>query len=167
MSKAFSNSHNATVRRLSAGVADYSERMDTHYANAKRLLDGATVRTGDEVTTHWESPQALREWAHENELAEASFQAMLDCGAMQNRALWSAYRRTCWLRVREVIARVPDISVFANTLRQVSTQLIALARSVSPPGLMTAPNILATCHASNAPGLTPNAMNYWQVPARE
>jgi hypothetical protein len=165
MKRRFSNNHNATVRRLSAGVADYSERMNNHHATAKQKHDDATVRTGNEVATHWESPRALREWAHENELAEASFQAMLDCGAMLTLAQWSAYRHACYCKARASVARVPVI--VAHSLRQVSTQLTALARSVSPPGLMTAPNVLATCQASNAPGLTPNAMNYWQVPARE
>ena len=166
MSKAFPNSHNATVRRLGAGVADYSERGNTHQATAKQLQDNATVRTDNEVMTRWESPQALREWSHENELAQASFDAMLDCGAMQNRALWSAYRHACYCKAREVVARVPVI--IANTLRQVSALFTIVADAMSsPPGLITAPNVLATCQASNAPGLTPTAMNYWQVPPRE
>lgn len=165
MKQAFSNNHNATVRRLGAGVADYLERGNTHQATAKQLQDNATVRTGNEVVTHWGSPQALSAWSHEDELARTSFDLMLDCGAMQNRALWSAYRHACYCKAREVVSRVPVI--VAQSVREVSTQLTALAHSVSPPGLMTAPNVLATCQASNAPGLTPTAMNYWQVPPRE
>jgi len=146
MSKAFSNNHNATVRRLSAGIADYSERR---LAIQEKPVQGVV---------HYESLQALRESAGKLELAEAYWQAELDCGAMRTRAMWSAYRHNCYCKAREVVARVPVI--VAHSLRQVSAQLIALARSVSPPGLMTAPNILATCHASNAPGLPRIAMTY-------
>ena len=146
MSKAFSNNHNATVRRLSAGIADYSERRLAIQEKPKQGL------------VHYESLQALRESAGKLELVEAYWQAEMDCGAMQTRAMWSAYRHACYCKARASVARVPVI--VAHSLRQVSTQLTALARSVSPPGLMTAPNILATCQASNAPGLPRIAMTY-------
>ena len=158
MSKAFSNNHNATVRRLSAGIDDYSERMNIHQETAKQLQLQATSNADEPGVTCWESPQQLRECVHEQDLAQASLQAMFDCGAMRTLAMMSAYRHACWCKAREVVARVPVI--IAHSLRQVSTQLTALARSVSPPGLMTAPNILATCHASNAPGLPRIAMTY-------
>jgi hypothetical protein len=54
------------------------------------------------------------------------------------------------------------------TLAQVSALFhSAKKRNHEPPAPLERSNILATCHASNAPGLIPNAMNYWQVPARE
>lgn len=165
MSKAFPSRHNFIVRIATAGMDDYCKRGNSYQANARELHDKATVRTGNEIVTHWGSPQALSEWSHEEQLAKASYDAMMDCGAMLNHAQWSAYRHNCYCKARASVARVPMI--VAESLREVSTQLTALARSISPPGLMTAPNILATCQASNAPGLTPNAMNYWQVPARE
>ena len=166
MSKAFPSSHNFIARLATAGMDDYCKRGNTHQATAKQKHDDATVRTGNEVVTHWGSPQALSEWSHEDELARTSFDLMLDCGAMLNRAQWSAYRHDCYCKAREVVARVPVI--VANTLRQVSALFTIVADAMSsPPGQLTAPNVLATCQASNAPGLTPTAMNYWQVPPRE
>ena len=158
MSKAFPNSFSATIEQLTAGMDDYLERMNTHQKTADQLQLQATSDADEPGVTCWQSTQQLRECVHEQDLAEASLQAMFDCGAKRNKAQWSAYRHACYCKAREVVARVPVI--IAHSLRQVSTQLIALARSVSPPGLMTAPNVLATCHASNAPGLPRIAMTY-------
>jgi len=53
------------------------------------------------------------------------------------------------------------------TLAQVAQLFAPVARSTSaPPGQSCALNVLATCHASNAPGLSPTAMTL-QVPTRE
>ena len=64
------NNYEATANRLQAGSNDYLDRMNEYNARAKQLENDATVRTDNEVMTCWESPQALRNWAHENELAE-------------------------------------------------------------------------------------------------
>lgn len=140
---------------------DDMERGTAHHTNAKQARDIATVRTDNAVTMQWNSPQALRECSQEQELGDQCFQAMMVHGAVVNRANWSAYRHTCWVKARAVVVRVPVL--IAQSLREVFAQLIALG-SHAPPGLITAPNVLATCHASNAPGLFPIAMNYWQVP---
>lgn len=49
------------------------------------------------------------------------------------------------------------------TARYVNTKQV----QHDPPGLCSCSNVLATCHASNAPGLSPTAMTYWQVRLRE
>lgn len=91
------------------------------------------------------------------------------------RAGWAEHDNYChWsvmaMRLEETErAHISLLSYRADflTLRQVSAQFhSAKKRNHEPPAPLVR-SILATCHASNAPGLTPNAMNYWQVPARE
>jgi len=91
------------------------------------------------------------------------------------RAGWALHDDYChWsvqaMRLEETErAHISLLSYRADflTLRQVSAQFhSAKKRNHEAPAPLVR-SILATCHASNAPGLTPNAMNYWQVPARE
>lgn len=91
------------------------------------------------------------------------------------RAGWALHDDYCALTVQAMQlketerAHISLLSYRADflTLRQVSAQFhSAKKRNHEPPAPLVR-SILATCHASNAPGLTPNAMNYWQVPARE
>jgi hypothetical protein len=158
MSKAFVSSHTATERHYGAGIADYSRRMDSYQQNADQMLQ---MQQSDEPgVTHWESPQALRMWAHEQELAQECMQAMFDCGAIRTRALMRQYAHNCYCKARASVARVPKL--IALTLAQVADSFTALSLSHSsaPPGVKTAPNVLATCQASNAPGLSVIAMTY-------
>ena len=91
------------------------------------------------------------------------------------RAGWAEHDNYCELSVHAMRleeterAHISLLSYCADflTLRQVSAQFhCAKKRKHEAPAPLVR-SILATCHASNAPGLTPNAMNYWQVPARE
>ena len=91
------------------------------------------------------------------------------------RAGWALHDDYChWsvqaMRLEETErAHISLLSYRADflTLRDISAQFhSAKKRNHEPPAPLVR-SILATCHASNAPGLTPNAMNYWQVPARE
>ena len=65
--------------------------------------------------------------------------------------------------LRNVVARCVRV---VQTLRQLSASFDLVATS-APPGQLFAPCVLATCCASNAPGLSPIAMNYWQVRLKE
>ena len=163
------NNYDATAKRLQAGSADYLERMNAHHANAKQLNDDATVRTDNEVMTCWKSPQALRNWAHENDLADIAFQSFQDCMHMANKARWKAYQHSCYVKAcaltfsdKKLDWRMP-MSLAEVTARYAN----AKRKQHDPPGLCLSSNVLATCHASNAPGLSPTAMTYWQVPPRE
>lgn len=162
MSSAFPTSHTATERRYGAGIADYSRRMDLHQQTADKLQMQAKENAGEPGLTRWESPQQLRTWAHEQELAQECLQAMFTCGAIRTRALLRQYAHNCYCKARAKVARVPEL--VALTLAQVADSFTALSltHSSAPPGLHTAPPVLATCHASNAPGLSPVA-RHWQV----
>jgi hypothetical protein len=158
MSKAFPTSHIATERHYGAGIADYSRRMTLHQQNSDQMLQ--KQQSDEPGVTHWESHQALRMWAHEQELAQECMRAMFDCGAIRTRALMRQYAHNCYCKVRASVARVPEL--IALTLAQVADSFTALSllHSSAPPGVKTAPNVLATCHASNAPGLSAIAMTY-------
>jgi hypothetical protein len=141
--------------------------MMEHHATADTMSKEREQITPEGVSTHWESPQALRTWAHETDLAEKSFSDMQSCFALRNRALMKAYAHHAYCVARSVISRsFETVQLSLAQVAQVFTLALSPA-SHAPPGQLSARCVLATCHASNAPGLTPNAMNYWQVPSRE
>ena len=150
------NNYEATANRLQAGSNDYLDRMNEYNARAKQLENDATVRTDNEVMTCWESPQALRNWAHENELAEIAFQSFMACTYMANKARMKAYQHGCYVKAcaltlsdKKLDWRMP------MTLAEVNARYVNTKRKQhDPPGLCLCSNVLATCHASNAPGLS-------------
>jgi hypothetical protein len=153
------NNYEATANRLQAGSNDYLDRMNEYNARAKQLENDATVRTDNEVMTCWESPQALRNWAHENELAEIAFQSFQDCMHMANKARWKAYQHSCYVKACALtLSDMKTASPVAMTLAEVNARYLNTKRKQhDPPGLCLCSNVLATCHASNAPGLFPIA----------
>jgi hypothetical protein len=160
MSRQFPARYEVTATHMGAGIADYSQRMELHQATANELR--AQAQTDEAGVTCWASPQQLRIVAHEQQLAQECMQAMFDCGAIRSRALMRQYAHNCWCKVRGSVARVP--ALIALTLAQVADSFTALSLpSSAPPGKSFSLNVLATCHASNAPGLSPIAMNYWQA----
>ena len=77
---------------------------------------------------------------------------------------WAKQRRAheAYCKVRSLSLRI--IETVQSSLAQVA-QVFTVALSPAshtPPGHLYALNVLATCHASNAPGLSPVARN-WQV----
>lgn len=162
------NNYETTANRLQAGSADYLDRMNEYNARAKQLNDDATVRTDNEVMTCWKSPQALRNWAHENDLAEMAFQSFQDCMHMANKARWKAYQHSCYVKACALtLSDMKTAPPVAMSLAEVNARYLEKQKQHDPPGLCSCSNILATCHASNAPGLSPIAMTYWQVRLRE
>jgi hypothetical protein len=150
------NNYEATANRLQAGSDDYIKRMDWHNATAKQLHDDATVRTDNEVMTHWESPQALRNWAHENELAEIAFQRFMACTYMANKARMKAYQHSCYVKACALtLSDIKPARHIPMSLAEVDARYFNTKRKQhNAPGLCPCSNVLATCHASNAPGLS-------------
>lgn len=140
------------------------ELMTTHLEQATRLHEQATVRVPGELSymTHWESPEALRTWANEQHQADLHQQAMHHSAGVRVRALMRSYAHACLCRVRttaQTVARsVPQ------SLAQVSAGFrpAGYALRHAPP-LVPVPDVLSTCHASNAPGLTGVATRHWQA----
>lgn len=152
MSGVFSCPADITARYLDSAVTDYLSRMNTHHENQRALADRATVTTETGPVTCWQSAGELRLWAHENELAELAQQSMYECARYRSRAMFRAYAHSCLCRVRVVrprpvvftLAQVAHL--FAGTDRERATS--------APPGQLRTRTVLATCHASNAPGLS-------------
>ena len=149
------NNYEATANKLQAGSNDYLMRMNEYNARAKELESAATVRTDNEVMTCWKSPQALRNWSHETELAEIAFQSFQDCIHMANKARWKAYQHSCYVKACALtLSDIKTALPVAMTLAEVNARYLNTKRKQhDPPGLCSCSNILATCHASNAPGL--------------
>lgn len=162
MSRLFPSSPEVVARHFSARVTDLGNRMTEHHANADTMRKEREQITPEGVSTNWESPQALRTWSHETQLAEKSFSEMQLALALRNRSLMKAYAHHAYCVVRTVALRTFEtLQLSLAQVAQVFTVALSPA-SHAPPGHLYALNVLATCHASNAPGLSPVARN-WQV----
>jgi hypothetical protein len=148
---------------MSAGIDNYVQRQERHTQNAKDMQPARN----DEGLTVWESPQQLRMVAHEHELADECMHAMFQCVSIRNNAMKKARADRLYVLQRLAHLHAHTVQLLSLTLRQVCAMFTTVARFTSaPPGHRSALNVLATCHASNAPGLSPTAMTL-QVPTRE
>jgi hypothetical protein len=155
--------HEVTVRHMTAGIDDYVQRQERHTQNANAMQPARN----DDGLTVWESPQQLRTIMHEHELADECMQAMFQCASIRNNAMRKARAHRLYVLQRLAHLHADTVQLLSLTLRQVCAMFATVARSTSaPPGHRSALNVLATCHASNAPGLSPTAMTL-QVPTRE
>lgn len=159
MSRPFPSSPEVVARHLSARVSVLGNNMTEHHANADTMSKEREQITPEGVTVAWESPQALRTWAHETELAEKSFSEMQSLFALRNRALMRAYAHHAYCVARSLsLHMIETLQVSLAQVAQVFTVALSPA-SHAPPGQLFARSVLATCHASNAPGLSPIARN--------
>ena len=161
MSRPCPSSFEVVARHFSAGVSANERDMNTHQETALAIHEEHTERIPGELSyrTVWGTPQALRTWSQEQQLAEQSFRAMQLSLALRNRALMKAYAHHAYCVVRSVISR--SFETLQLSLAQVA-QVFTVAHSPAshaPPGQLSARSVLATCHASNAPGLSPVARN--------
>lgn len=155
--------YDVAVRYMSAGIDDYVQRIEHHNNTAKSLQP---VPNSDGVVVY-ESPQQLRMIAHEHELADECLQAMFTCSAIRSIAQRKALAHHCYVLARVVDRAALLVRSVSLSLREVCAMFTTRARSTSaPPGQLHALNVLATCHASNAPGLSLVAMSM-QVTLRE
>jgi hypothetical protein len=162
MSRLFPSSPEVVARHLSDRVSALGNRMTEHHTTADTMRKEREQVTPEGVSVVWENPQALRTACHESELAEQTFRDMQSCLALRNRALMKAYAHHAYCVVRSVISRSFD-SVQLSLAQVAQVFAVALSpASHAPPGQLCARSVLATCHASNAPGLSPVARN-WQV----
>jgi hypothetical protein len=159
MSRPFPSSSEVVARHFSAGVSALGNRMTEHHTTADTMRKEREQITPEGVSVVWESPQALRTACHESELAEKSFSEMQLFIARRNRALMKAYAHHAYCVARSVSLRV--IEVVQLSLAQVAQVFAGVLSPTShaPPGQLSARSVLATCHASNAPGLSPVARN--------
>jgi hypothetical protein len=136
---------------MSAGIDNYVQRQERHTQNAK---DMQPARNDDGLTV-WESPQQLRMVAHEHELADECMHAMFQCVSIRNNAMKKARADRLYVLQRLAHLHAHTVQLLSLTLRQVCAMFTTVARLTSaPPGQRSALNVLATCHASNAPGLS-------------
>jgi len=156
MSAAFQSPFTVQAQHARVGADDYLSRMNAHYERATELQQARTVGTMGNTHTKWESPQALRQFGHEFELAQECQQAMFECSRMAQRAQMRHYQHACYCTVRKQKTDMAITKAFSVSLslRALSSLLCSAKRSAhSPPLREIKPPVLSTCHASNAPGL--------------
>jgi hypothetical protein len=154
---------------MSVLVSHYAQASNDALANGQTLHDTArqlrndcTTTTGNSVTMQF-TPETLTNCANAERQAEKAFSNMVRYMQCRNNVLMREYAHKCLTALRNVVARVMTM---LQTLRQLSATFDLVATS-APPGQLFARCVLATCCASNAPGLSPIAMNYWQVRPKE
>jgi len=136
----------------------------TLHDTARQLRDNCTTTTGNSVTMQF-TPETLTNCANAERQAEKAFSDMVRYMQCRNNVLEREYAHRCLTALRNVVARCVRV---VQTLRQWLTSLYRLLPTAcAPPGQLFARCVLATCCASNAPGLSPIAMNYWQVRPKE
>jgi len=159
MSRLFPSPTEVVARHLSVRVSALGDRMTEHHATADTMRKEREQVTPEGVSVVWENPQALRTACHESELAEQTFRDMQSCFVLRNRALMKAYAHHSYCVVRSVALRmIETLQLSLAQVAQVFTVALSPA-SHAPPGQLSARSVLATCHASNAPGLSPVARN--------
>lgn len=160
MPSAFRSRHDLVARVYDTGLSDYLGRMTAHYESADTMRAQRTTRVPGEMSTHtaWEASD-LRAWGHEMELARECEQAMYECARGRYRALNRAYQHACFCRVRDESATTPAPRIdLVRSSRMVASEHAGETRNTSaPPGQLRTLSVLATCHASNAPGLSAHA----------
>ena len=156
---------------MSVLVSHYEQASSDAMTNGQALTDTArqlrndcTTTTADSVISHY-TPESLRYWADTDKQAEKAFSDMVRYMQCRNNVLLREYAHRCLTALRNVVARCVLI---LQTLRQLSASFDRLLPTAcAPPGQLFARCVLSTCCASNAPGLSPIAMNYWQVRPRK
>jgi hypothetical protein len=156
---------------MSVLVSHYAQASNDALTNgqtlhdiAEQLRNDCTTTTDNSVISHY-TPGSLRYWADTERQAEKAFSDMVRFMQCRNNVLEREYAHRCLTALRNVVARCVLV---LQTLRQLSASFDRLLPTAcAPPGQLFARCVLATCCASNAPGLSPIAMNYWQVRLKE
>lgn len=154
MSQAFPSRYAVLGRIYEQGSADYMNRANAHNERATELSEARTVRTENEITTRWESPQQLRECVHEQDLAHECYSLFMSSIHWRNRSLLKSYSHARLCEIRNKAPMKTAVLTLAE-VAQLFSRKEKLCRDHSPPGELSRP-VLSLCHASNAPGLSAN-----------
>jgi len=124
------------------GVADYLDRAAQFQHEAEQKTPSDNVFTA----------QSLREVSHLHELARECYDLAGACMSMAQRATMRAYQHRQLVAVCNTKTCTP---VLRLTLAQVSARHLDLTKADSnaPPGQLVTLSPIATCAASNAPGV--------------
>lgn len=151
----YTSSHAVTANRCNGGVSDYCKRMETHQRTADEMREQHTQRTETGVLTQWPDAQTLRQHGHELELAQHCFDAAQDCMKYAHKAQWKAAHHAALCAIKDHRPALIDTAQLqVLTLAEVAQRHAVTSRSghAPPTQLHCHRSVLATCHASNAPG---------------
>lgn len=166
MSRPFVSVYASIADRKTVEIDNDLLRMNEAQQQADTLSDHAKNTNENGAVSVWSSPQQLRTWSEKQQQAQQLFETVLQRGAVRGRLLFRAYQHSTWCAVRAVVYALRD--TVKMSLSQVSALFTPAhpATDHDPPGLLLSCSVLATCHASNAPGLSPVA-RHWQVSPEE
>lgn len=140
------------ARRMHNGVCDYYDRAAQFATEAKTK----TPTADQDGITHW-TPRLLREVSHLHELENECYDAASVCMTQYQRATLRAYQRSQLVAVCNTKTRTPVARFTLAEVAQLHTPKGQLAPDKSPPGSTATVSPIATCAASNAPGLVRHA----------
>lgn len=135
--------------------ADRASRGGDDYLNlaAQLAAEAKTKTPSDGVFTL----PVLREVSHLHDLERECYDALGVCIRQQQRATRRAYQHMQLVKVCNTTqATLPAIK--RQSLAQVSAQFSNKRRDEAPPGHLVTLSPIATCAASNAPGLVRHAI---------
>lgn len=166
MSRPFVSVYASIADRKTVEIDNDLLRMNEAQQQADALSEQAKTVNENGAVSVWSSPQQLRTWGEKQDTVELLFQSALRRGAVRGRLLFRAYQHSTWCAVRAVVYALRD--TVKMSLSQVSALFTPAhpATDHDPPGLLLSCSVLATCHASNAPGLSP-VVRHWQVRPEE
>jgi hypothetical protein len=136
--------------------AERAERASRDYTD--RAAQFAHEREQKTPTDNVFTIHSLREVTHLHDLERECYDAMFTCVAIMQRANMRAYQHRQLVAVCNTKTRTP---VARFTLAQVAAQHTyeeKLSRDNAPPGHLVTLSPIATCAASNAPGLVRHAI---------
>jgi len=167
MSRPFMSVFVSIADRKTVEIDNDLQRMNETQQQADALQEQTKTVNENGAVSHWSSPQQLRTWAQTQQQADQLLQSALMRGAVRGRLLFRAYQHSAYCAVRAAV------NALQGTVKMSLSAVSALftpphpATDHDPPGsLLLSCSVLATCHASNAPGLSPVA-RYWQVSPEE
>lgn len=129
------------------GVADYLDRAAQFQHEAEQKTPSDNVFTA----------QSLREISHLHELARECQNLAGTCMTMAQRATMRAYQHRQLVAVCNTKTSTPVLRLTLTQVAQQHTRKEKLSLSNSPPGQLVTLSPIATCAASNAPGVVRNA----------
>lgn len=154
-SHAVSGAASVVARIAAKGLTDYLDKANAAHQRAEALSQSVTRTDSDgNAVTVWESPQQLRTWSHEQDIAQECYALANHCHQLRARALRRSYehRQLCAVSTSQADSRI----INTETLAQVAERHAVSVRTNhgdDPPALSVHRSPLATCAASNAPGV--------------
>ena len=138
-----------TAQHFYAGGDDYLQRMNELHNTAQQQRKQYETDQG----VVWPNAQTLRHYSHTLEISDNCFTAAKDCMKYAHRAQRKYSHHVALCKTKDT-APVSQCHTALLSLAEVAQQHSEHSyKEHEPPGRSFTRSVLATCHASNAPGV--------------